>query len=66
MNRACPRQAATISAIIAVHRSWHMRRRSVGKATSPDRATVRKYWRCSAKPVQKRAADAKPPKPRIG
>jgi len=62
---ACGQLAAT-SAMMVAQRSWNTRRRSPSETASPDRATARKYWRCSAKPVQKRAAEAQAPKPRSG
>jgi len=59
-------QAAASSAMIVAQRSWNTRRRSPSETASPDRATGRKYWRCSSKAVQKRAADVNEPNPRIG
>ena len=59
-------QAAASSAMIVAQRSWNTRRRSPSDTTWPERATARKYWRCSSKAGQKRAAEVKLPKPRIG
>ncbi len=59
-------QMAANSAMMVAQRSWNMRRRSPSDTTWPDRATARKYWRCSSKAGQKRAAEVKLPKPRIG
>jgi len=59
-------QAAASSAMTAAHRSWNRRRRSASATRSPDRVGARKYWRCSSKPAQKRAAAVKLPNPRIG
>ena len=59
-------QAAASSAMMVAQRSWNMRRRSPSETASPARATGRKYWRCSAKPAQKRAAEVTVPNPRSG
>ncbi len=52
--------------MIVAQRSWNARRRSPSGTAAPDRATGRKYWRCSSKPAQKRAAEVTVPKPRSG
>ncbi len=59
-------QAAASSARTAAHRPWNRCRRSASETRSPDRVAARKYWRCSSKAEQKRAADTKLPKPRMG
>jgi len=59
-------QAAASSAMRAAHRSCNNRRRSASEIRSPHRVVARKYWRCSSKAGQKRAAEAKLPKPRMG
>jgi len=59
-------QAAASSAMMAAQRSWNRRRRSDSATRSSDRAWARKYWRCSSKPTQQRAAEAQAPNPRIG
>ena len=59
-------QAAASSAVTAAQRSWNRRRRSASATRSPLVVTARKYWRCSSKAGQKRAADTKLPKPRMG
>jgi len=62
----CNRQAIASSLRTAAQRSWKRHRRSASETCSPTRLAWRKYWRCSSKPVQKRAAETKLPKPRIG
>jgi hypothetical protein len=59
-------QAAASSAMTAAQRPWNRRRRSDRETRSPLQLTALKYWRCSSKPVQNRAAEAKVPKPRMG
>jgi len=59
-------RAAANSAMIATHRSAKRRRRSASETRSPLRLPARRYWRCSSKAGQKRAAEAKEPKPRSG
>ena len=62
----CNRQAIASSLRTAAQRSWKRHRRSASETCSPTRLAWRKYWRCSSKPVQKRAAETKLPKPRSG
>ena len=50
----------------APHRSWNRRRWSASATHAPVVVRARKYWRCSSKAGQKRAADTTLPKPRIG
>ncbi len=66
-ERGPPRHQATASSVMTVaQRSWKRHRRSARETCSPHRVTARKYWRCSSKAGQKRVAEAKEPKPRIG
>jgi len=57
------RQATASSAMTAPQRSRNRRRRSASEPGSPGGVTGRKYWRCSAKPAQQRAAAVQRPKP---
>ncbi len=60
------RQAAARSVMMAAPPFWNKHRRSARAMCSPHRVTPRKYWRCSSKAGQQRAADATLPNPRLG
>ncbi len=58
--------AARIPPSSAAQRSWNCWRWSASDTCSPVVRCARKYWRCSSKAGQNRAADATLPNPRIG
>lgn len=59
-------QAAASSVNTAAQRSWNRWRCAASEARSYCLVRGRKYWRCSSKAAQKRAADTKLPNPRMG
>ncbi len=65
-SRSGAGQAAATSVSTAAQRSRNRSRRRASETCSPLRVTERKYWRCSSKARQKRAAQANAPNPRIG